>query len=113
MPRRRFLANISSRMVLVRLRSLVLPLLLTFSMAALAETSIPQTATAPIVLQIGIKLHQIVKIDQKAQNFTAVYTVVQHYRDPALAFERAPDDPPFKMMTVADALEKIQQAGLA
>ena len=113
MPSRRFLANINSRMALVRLHSLVIPLLLTFSVAASAETSIPQTATEPTVVQIGIKLDQIVKIDQKAQNFTAVYTLEQHYREPALAFERAPDDPPFKMMTVADALEKIQQAGLA
>ncbi len=80
--------------------------------ATSAEMPIPKTAKEPTVVQIGIKLEQIVSINQTAENFTAVYTHQLRYRDPALAFDRAPDDPPFKMMTVDMFLVKMQEKGL-
>jgi hypothetical protein len=93
-------------------RAFVLTLLLTLSVAASAQTTIPQSANKPTVVQVGIELNQIVDIDQKAESFRAVYTFRLRYRDPGLAFERAPDDPPYRMMTLAGLVAKLQEAGL-
>lgn len=92
MPNRQSLAEQRSLRTLLRFYSLVLTLLLVLPVAASAETPTPQTANEPTLVQIGIKLDQIVNIDQKAESFTAAYTLQLRYRDPALAFERAPDD---------------------
>lgn len=112
MPNRQSLAEQGSLTTLLRLYPLVLALLLALPVAASAETPTPRAGNDPTPVQIGIKLDQIVNIDQKAENFTAVYTLQLRYRDPALAFERAPDDPPFKMGTWAGVLAKVQEAGL-
>jgi hypothetical protein len=92
--------------------TLTLLLMLSMSTSVSAETLVPQWASEPTVVRVGIKLEQIVNIDQKAESFTAVYTLQLRYRDPGLAFERAPNDPPFRMMTLAGFLAKKQEAGL-
>jgi hypothetical protein len=65
----------------------------------------------PTVVKIGVKLEQIVDINQKAENFQAVYTLQLHYREPKLAFEAVPGEPAFKMMTLPGFLAKLQEAG--
>lgn len=90
----------------------VLSLLLALTATASVETPPAQSAYEPTAVQIGIKLNQIVNINQKAESFTAVYTLQLHYRDPALTYERSADDPPFKMMTIAGFLAKAQELGL-
>ena len=112
MPNRQSLAEHRSPRALLRLYSLMPILLLALPVAASAETPTPQTAKQPTLVQIGVQLDQIVNIDQKAESFTAAYTLQLRYREPALAFERAPDDPPFKMLTLAGLLAKKQEAGL-
>lgn len=112
MPNRQSLVEQRSMMALLRIYWAALTILLVWPMAALADTPNPRTAAEPSPVQIGIKLDQIVNIDQKTESFTAVYSLQLNYRDPALAFEHAPDDPPFKMLTIAGFLAKQQDAGL-
>ncbi len=100
-----------SLMILLRFFFLALVCFLTLPLTAAAEMSNRPTANEPAAVRIGIKLNQIVDIDQKAENFTAVYTLQLRYREPALAFEPAPDGPPFKLMTLAGALAELQAEG--
>ena len=79
-------------MALMLSRTAVLFALLTLSTVVSAETRSVQSADKPIVVQVGIELNQIIDIDQKAESFKAEYTFRLRYREPRLAFERAPDD---------------------
>jgi hypothetical protein len=99
-------------MALMLSRTAVLFAVLTLSTVVSAETRSVQSADKPIVVQVGIELNQIIDIDQKAESFKAEYTFRLRYREPRLAFERAPDDPPYRMMTVRGFLTKLQEAGL-
>jgi hypothetical protein len=53
----------------------------------------------PIPVRIGVRLEQITDVDQKAENFSVVASLVLHWTSPALAFdpETAPDR--FKVFT--------------
>ncbi|GAB0147793.1 MULTISPECIES: hypothetical protein [Marichromatium] len=69
-------------------------------------------ADGPTVVRIGVTLDQIVGIDQKAENFSAVYTLRVRYREPALAYEPTPGAPPFRMLTFAKTMERLQAQGV-
>lgn len=112
MPNRQSLVEQRSMMVKLRNYWAALTILLVWPMAALADTSPSPKAAAPTPVQIGIKLDQIVNIDQKAESFTAVYSLQLKYREPALAFAHAPGDPPFKTLTIDGFLAQQQDAGL-
>ena len=87
-------------------------LLLLFCLGALQAQAGPANAPAPataIPVEVGIKLDQITNIDQKAENFTAIVTVLMNYRDPKLVYERDPDKPAFRMMETPGFLKLVQK----
>lgn len=51
----------------------------------------------PLQVRVAVKLDQIVSIDQRAESFTAVVTLLVRYADPLLAFGILPGDPPLRM----------------
>lgn len=100
MPNRIHLAGPVSSAAAFWIRCSCLIIALTWPVTTLAE---------PTPVQIGIKLDQIVAIDQKAESFTAVYTLQLRYREPALAFERLDGEPPFKLLTIPGLLARLQE----
>lgn len=51
----------------------------------------------PLQVRVAVKLDQIVSIDQRAENFTAVVTLLVRYQDPLLAYDMLSGDPPLRM----------------
>lgn len=56
----------------------------------------------PIPVQIGIKLHQIVDVDEKNEFFTAVASMQMEWTDPALAFSPESCDCVLKVYTLEE-----------
>ena len=53
----------------------------------------------PIPVHIGIRLEQITDVDQKAENYSVVATLVMHWTSPALAFDPETATERFKVFT--------------
>ncbi len=58
-----------------------------------------QLLREPIPVGIGVKLQQITQVDQKAENYGVVATLVLHWHDPALAFDPEVVRDRFKVFT--------------
>ena len=58
-----------------------------------------QLLREPIPVGIGVKLQQITDVDQKAENYGVVATLVLHWHDPALAFDPEAARDRFKVFT--------------
>jgi hypothetical protein len=63
------------------------------------ETSGLALLREPIPVRIGVKLQQITSVDQKAENFGVVATLVMHWTDPALAYDPELVQDRFKVFT--------------
>ena len=72
-----------------QIRALALLLLVSIIFNVLA---VSVTAAAPVPIEIGIRLSQLVDVDQKKENFTAVITVKAKWNDPLLRHDDGDDD---------------------
>ncbi|MEZ4771381.1 MAG: hypothetical protein R2844_23555 [Caldilineales bacterium] len=59
-------------------------------LAGSAEPAGPAIIREPIPVKVGVKLEQITDVNQKAENYGAVYSLRMKWRDPQLAFR--PDE---------------------
>ena len=66
---------------------------------------------APIPVKIALELHQIVKINQREENFTGVVTLHLRYSDPVLAYEVKAGDPQFRQYRLDGFLEYVREKG--
>jgi hypothetical protein len=64
-----------------------------------AEVAGPALLREPIPVRIGVKLQQITSVDQKAENYAVVATLVMHWTDPALAYDPEVVQDRFKFFT--------------
>lgn len=90
---------------------LALSLLSVVSLQTMAETTKAPVQAPPLQVGLGLMINQITEVDQKSENFTAVYTLQLHYRDPQLAYESAAGDPPFRMYTTGGFKTLVQSKG--
>jgi len=61
------------------------------------EPTGPAIVREPIPVSIGVKMHQLTAVNQKAENFSVVATVLMHWRDPQLAFDPEKQKDRFKI----------------
>ncbi|MEN8168449.1 MAG: electron transporter RnfC [Pseudomonadota bacterium] len=47
--------------------------------------------SGPVPVEVGLRLHQIVEINQKKKNFTAVISIKARWKDPLLAYDPSED----------------------
>jgi hypothetical protein len=66
---------------------------------------------APIPVEIALELHQIVKINQREENFTGVATLHLRYSDPVLAYEVKAGDPQFRQYRLDGFLKYVREKG--
>lgn len=71
-----------------------------------------ESSGEPIPIAIGVKLHQLTSINQKAENFTAVVRLTMRYKQPELSFRPDSGEPPFRMYEVPAFLKLVQSKGL-
>jgi hypothetical protein len=69
-------------------------------------------AFAPLDVGVGVKLQQIANIDQKAENYDAVATLVMEWTDPALAFRADECKCEFQLYTAKDFVSYATREGI-
>jgi hypothetical protein len=69
-------------------------------------------AFAPLDVDVGIKLQQIANIDQKAENYDAVATLIMEWTDPALAFRADECKCEFQLYTAKDFVAYATREGI-
>lgn len=66
---------------------------------------------APIVVEVGLRIHQITSIDQKAENFGIVADLQLEYRDPKLAFSAAECGCTIRLLRADEVVALAKQQG--
>jgi hypothetical protein len=69
-------------------------------------------AFAPLDVGVGIKLQQIANIDQKAENYDAVATLIMEWTDPDLAFRADECKCEFQLYTAKDFVSYATREGI-
>jgi hypothetical protein len=72
----------------------------------------PALAGDPIEVAVSLKVDQITNIDQKAENFGAVVTLVMEYNEPALAVKPGEEVPSQRMYQSAKFTRILAERGL-
>lgn len=79
--------------------------------ALVSEGEVGSVDRVQTSVEIALELHQIVKINQQEENFTAVVTLHLRYTDPALVYEKKSGDPPFRLYRLDGFLKYVQDKG--
>ena len=71
----------------------------------------PALAEKPIEVRVSLKLHQVTNINQKAENFSVVATLIMEWDEPELA--AGPNDKkPFRMYRAQNLVRILEERGL-
>ena len=73
----------------------------------------PGLAQEPVEVGVSLKVHQITNIDQKAENFGAVATLVLRYNEPGLAARPGEQVEPQRMYMAQEFVRMLTDRGLS
>lgn len=73
----------------------------------------PLLAGEPVEVEVSLKVHQITGIDQKAENFGVVATLIMDYAEPGLAAQPGEEVQPQRMYKATAFTRLLNQRGLA
>ena len=73
------------------------------------ETAAPEE---PYIAEIGVQIDQIVKIDQKSENFQVVGNLRIEWDEPKLAFDSTQHDREYKIFTRASFTKYVDEQGI-
>ena len=75
--------------------------------------ALPGWAEEPVEVAVSLKVHQITNIDQKAENFGAVATLVMRYNEPGLAARPGEQVEPQRMYMAQEFVRMLTDRGLS
>lgn len=73
----------------------------------------PLLADEPVEVEVSLKVHQITDIDQKAENFGVVATLIMDYTEPGLAAKPGEEVQPQRMYMIEHFIRLLTERGLS
>lgn len=73
----------------------------------------PLLADEPVEVEVSLQVHQITSIDQKAENFSAVASLIMDYSEPGLAAKPGENVPPRRMYRSDKFIHILVERGLS